>query len=52
MIELTDQAFPTKMLKRTKLLNEYFDDRGRPLHYSVTVSDEICMAQETYAFRS
>lgn len=31
MMELTDQTFPTKMLERAKLRNEYFDDSGMPL---------------------
>lgn len=53
MMELTGQAFPTKMLERAKLRNEYFDDGGMSLHYYATVSDETFMAQETfYAFRS
>ena len=53
MMELTGQAFPTKMLERAKLRNEYFDGGGMSLHYSVAVPDEIFMAQETsYTFRS
>lgn len=31
IMELTGQAFPTKMLERAKLRNEYFDDDGMPL---------------------
>ena len=53
MMELTGQTFPTKMLERAKLRNEYFDDGGMSLHYSVTAPDELFMPQETfYAFRS